>query len=558
MTAEHQGRVTNAIEPARPRRLRGETDTTLNGDGGYALVFTALMLVPLIIATAFAVDVGSWYAQAARTQRAADSAALAGAVWLPRTDLAIAASNKALAANWYGTGAAPTCASSNVTCASTSGEWKVNIGAPASRFFSQVAGIVPFDIDRGSAAIFNKPVPLGSPLASFGNNLTSGCTNPSSCATDPNGNAQPALWASINGPYRQHEDGDPFATRCWGKSGGESSCLATTDASGPNPVNTGSMAPYNPEYKRDGYLYAVEVKTAGPVTVEVYDASCTTNNSVTGDQSCDGDSGTNFQMYPWSSPYQITATTPMAGSSCSGGTSNIFAPPQPDTGSYANKWVTLCTFNAATPGIYPIRVSNDNIAGRCPFTNIQTANANCIGDGINSFSLRASGPAGTRLYAVDYMSIWNNASGTSRFYLGEVAPTHKGKKLVISMYDAGDGPNGATFTMKVKRPPTSGNAAANGSNLLDVPCTWQATQTQGAYPTGQSGTASPACAIVTRDSNGQKFNARWLEITIDLPNNYTCTTDCWWRVEYAFTGGTPNDRTVWALKIIGDPVHLVN
>jgi Flp pilus assembly protein TadG len=50
-------------------------------DGGYVLIMTALLLLPLIAFTGFAVDVGSWYAQGVRMQRAADAASLAGVVW---------------------------------------------------------------------------------------------------------------------------------------------------------------------------------------------------------------------------------------------------------------------------------------------------------------------------------------------------------------------------------------------------------------------------------------------------------------------------------------------
>ncbi|MEZ5226562.1 MAG: pilus assembly protein TadG-related protein [Acidimicrobiales bacterium] len=59
-----------------------QNEATLTGDeaqAGYVLATTALLLIPLMIFAALAVDVGGWYAQATQAQRAADAAALAAA-----------------------------------------------------------------------------------------------------------------------------------------------------------------------------------------------------------------------------------------------------------------------------------------------------------------------------------------------------------------------------------------------------------------------------------------------------------------------------------------------
>ena len=52
-------------------------------EAGYVMPMTALILIPLMIFAALATDVGAWYIRADQAQRAADSAALAGTVWLP-------------------------------------------------------------------------------------------------------------------------------------------------------------------------------------------------------------------------------------------------------------------------------------------------------------------------------------------------------------------------------------------------------------------------------------------------------------------------------------------
>jgi len=71
---------------------------------------------------------------------------------------------------------------------------------------------------------------------------------------------------------------------------------------------------------------------------------------------------------------------------------------------------------------------------------------------------------------------------------------------------------------------------------------------------------SSNCRINTRANGKNQYQEKWLDIRISVPLTYTCT-DCWWKVLYEFrnvqSGSSPNDRTVWTAKVIGDPVHLI-
>lgn len=78
------------IRPLRRRR-----------EGGYVLAMTALLLVPLLVVSALAVDVGGWYSEASRMQKAADAAALAGVVWLPDLTAATNAARETAKRNGY-------------------------------------------------------------------------------------------------------------------------------------------------------------------------------------------------------------------------------------------------------------------------------------------------------------------------------------------------------------------------------------------------------------------------------------------------------------------------
>ena len=67
--------MSNPTDRHRPARSTGHgSRRRVRGEKGYALVLTALMLLPLLAFTGFATDVGAWYARASRIQRAADAA----------------------------------------------------------------------------------------------------------------------------------------------------------------------------------------------------------------------------------------------------------------------------------------------------------------------------------------------------------------------------------------------------------------------------------------------------------------------------------------------------
>ena len=43
---------------------------------------------------------------------------------------------------------------------------------------------------------------------------------------------------------------------------------------------------------------------------------------------------------------------------------------------------------------------------------------------------------------------------------------------------------------------------------------------------------------------------------MDLPDTYACGADCWWQIDYNYSG-TAQDTTTWRAYIIGNPIHLV-
>lgn len=556
-------------------------DTRVVGDGGYAIAMTALLIIPMMAATAFSVDYGAWLAQGARMQRAADNAAMAGVVWLPNKTKADTEARNVLTANGYIT----TGGSANATAAfpvqAVGQQYRVEVTQNSQRYFSRIF-VNNVTMKRGATAEYNKPVPLGSPANKQGNEVES-C--PQFQPTTTCG-SQPMLWSSIQGPYEQHANGDPYTTLCdTGQSG-----------SGNPPSGCGTPAnPGNPLYLPEGYVYAIDVPAAAvgsTLTIQVWDAATigrTTGNSgssadcrsglspwasgfpsgfsaqncQTGDQGPTDRNGMDMQFMLWQNDgSDLTVTFPGIQNSNSGTACELFigrdtSANASKVSTYKNKWVNVCSFTPTQAGIYPLRVKSSNIT-RPNGTTVATA-----GNGWNAFSMRVnSSGAAAKLYNLENMSIWTNTVGsTARFYLAEITAEHAGKKIVLDAFDPGDGASG-TYTMKLLAPP-SGAPTVPPTSGTQVPATNIATLCQ-ANTTGSTnrggGTLvnNSTCTVTTRDSGGQKFQNSWLRVEVTLSPNYTCSTDCWWTIQYNFgTSGRPNDRTVWSLNVVGDPVHLV-
>jgi Flp pilus assembly protein TadG len=567
--------------PTTTRRVR-----RLRGEKGYILAMTGLLLVPLVVFTAFGVDLGAWYAQAAKEQRAVDAASLAGVVQLPDQTAAATAARTSLIANGYVFTSAQCTVSATLTPANSSNkcvfsfpsaagqEMYVSLYQPATQYFSGVA-LGSESLTRQATAVYNLHIPLGSPNFFFGNNLPNGCTSLTSTTGACTGNPvpQPNLFAAIQGPYSRHQDGDPYATMCSGDTQTPSTCnpaLATGQTGGPPTyaepgVTPGYAAVQNTGYHKNGYLWAVDVKQAGTVTVQIYDPA----NGGTGaplyetlsSTATYGRFNTSYELFQASGSSATLYTDPahsmsQAGACSAGpGWQNF----QDGTGAafYTEAWYTLCTFTAPGPGIYPLEVKTSDITN--PITNTGIADS---GAGWNVYSVRATVSSGTppQVYALDSMSIWTAAPGTTaNFYLANIGPQYAGHTLQIYLYDPGDGSGPDAFTMQFLEPPSGLGTVPTGGTPIS--CNYNSTPspTQVAPSTP---TVSANCTVTTKlaGSSSGVYNGNWLNLVIQIPSSYSCSTDCWWWVKYNLgtSGSAPNDRTTWAVNVLGDPVHLIN
>jgi hypothetical protein len=477
----------------------------------------AFTMTVLLTSSAFAVDLGGLYARASRIQRAADAAAMAGVVWMPG-DFA-RATTEALdiaSKNGFTTGVTVSEVPGNSYRLSVT---IVDTNVP--RFFSAMLSGTPTSITRTAVAEFLPTVPLGSPENRLGNDPL---------AVPP---YVAYLWASISGPYTDRNNGDPFATRCGAGSSG-SSCPKT-----------------NTQYRSSGYKYAVDVPAAAigqSLTVSVYDAGNYARSNYANVETADnGTVNTTFEMFDINpQPTDIAgdfAPSRSLKGACTSSPGKFYIPDNSSSSTYKNKWVDLCTITVTTAGTFHIQVKSSAL------TDMNGTAVADGGNGWNQFSMKAtlSGVGATpSLYGVGDLSLFNNLPGTSgnitaNFYFAKIDPLYAGKTLTAALFDPGDGASG-DYYVNVLMPGGATTACSYG--IL-----------------GGSKTTVNPCRIQTRNSSGNTYNGKWLQIDVALPASYTCSSDCWWKVTYEFlnvsVGSSPNDRTVWSVKLSGHPIHIV-
>lgn len=485
-----------------PRPVRGPR----RGERGFVLAKFALLLVPLLLMSGLSVDVGSWYSRASDIQKAADAAALAGVVWLPNFEEAETRAVAAARRNGFVSG------QDNISIrVEQTGERRLKVTITDGRVESFLWGNLgghDLTMARSGSAEYVLPVKMGSPESFIGN--------------DPTASGYPAgapnLWASISGPTTAKVDGDPYSTYAGGNS----------------------------EYRDWGYLYLVDITPSQvnrPMTLQVYDAGNYARTNYPNVETADyGTVNTSFELFsPDDTPLDqldgLRDAYSMNGR-CSTGSGRWRISNNTSSGTYRNKWVTLCTWTPPAAGKWVLQVKSSSIPG---ITN--------GGNGWNQFALRVTTTGATprpALYTVGDLSIFNNLPGRSgninaSFYLAEIDEEHAGKTLEVSLFDPGDGKSG-TYHANIRGP---GNTTLSCRYKERTSSTW---------------ITSSNCRITTRSNGTNVYNGKWLDIQVAVPATYSCT-DCWWKVLYEFqgvtSGNSPNDRTVWSARVIGDPVHLV-
>lgn len=504
---------------------------------GAVLLIAALVLIPLLIVSAFAVDLGWFYVRGGRLQRAADAAALAGVMYMPGDP----AKARAVACETLKKNDIPVPDADCVNVPSTmeTSDYRIEIvgvaGKPRQlqvlvrdkRVPTFLAATVTKSVAIGKTATseYVLSVPLGSPANYLGTGdlMASG--------------TRENMWLAASGYCSSKENGDLL--------------LAKTDANFPSSgfQCTGGSTETNTDYDPDGYFYAVDTgPTVSPAAmhIEVYDGSYGSSIDGSLGPGEDGNIQTTFRVTD-------THGTPLDPSDDTFVDSHTYGT---ESSKYA-KWDQIAVISQPTANNrYLVQV----------YTNASTANTR----GSNSFGLRArvggwsqcsTDPSSSlysvtcpQVHGVENMGIYANfTSSQPSFYLASVGAQHAGKTMNISLFDPGEGasaievldPNGSAVSFTWDTPCGNGIASADGG------CSGGPTTK---LNVGFQNQTQPG----PNRSSSWRYNDRKLNLHVDLATNYTGTygSKTWWKIRYT-VASSPTDRTTWGVTISGDPVHLV-
>jgi hypothetical protein len=482
------------------------------GDRGAALALVAVSMVVLLGMAAFGSDLGWFYLNASRIQRAADAAALGGVIWLPgqpgsadATALDIALRN----------GYDDSLADVEVLPVPVAGEpnkLRVTVRDIVPTFFAKVLGFDTMTISRTAVAEYIPPLKLGSPENQFGN----------SCDPEEFGGCGPYnFWANIHGKWTDNEMGDAYSSWC-------------TNA------NDNPSCAQNSWARSTGYLYGIESPSSFTVHLNDIAFHNTSGGVTTGDGVRTGDRG-------------CEAWGPSSAPDC--GPTMYVALYAPDpTPLVVSDNVLLCDTTIAP---------QPQVAESEPYGFAPPDGQSCwtqSGSGVFVVQVRHldPGPATDRaglnrysiksttgnLFALGDFSIYNNAEGsTTSFYLAEVPSYYHGKTFVVELFDPGE--SAATGTLQMVGPDLTvfndGECRIYTRNNPNQSWSLQTTISAG---NNCQETVTP-----------QEYHDRWLKFEMDLPPEYACAT-CWWKVNYVYPSGV-NDTTTWRAYMIGNPIHLV-
>ncbi|HEY7522777.1 MAG TPA: pilus assembly protein TadG-related protein [Candidatus Limnocylindrales bacterium] len=498
-------------------------------EAGQILVVFTLSVTLFIAILALVIDVGSIWNNSLHVQHAAEAAALAGVPHMPGDFTTASTKARAEATkNGFTTGSGTTVTPG--VNAESNRRLDVSITRTYSTFFLRIVGMPTVTITRTATAEYTLPVPMGSPLSTYGDN--SGY-----------------YWAAAEAEGTNRSAGDAYGTFY-----------------NPSPTQ-------NNQFDATGYQYAIEVPAgAGATNIDLYDPTfCAVD-----DQKGTGDHWIPWNLTNWpaasiyyvlwsdpaETPLDYTDDVQVANSgtlfenerqvdksatyrenSASWPGHAFWSLSDCTADPYHNAWWTFTT--VTTPGTYRLQVTTTNPVNINDQKGVSAE---------NMWSLRAvpTFPGyQPYVYGLGKMVIYANvANGQTLFYLSRIEAVHAGKTMVVQLFDPGDAAGNATI--EILKPTSSNYTPATFSFTADANATG---------PT--SGTNVTSLATVV---NGTKrYDNSWVTITVPLPKTYSApkppgeaagVLGGWWKIRYSFDS-TTTDTTTWQVSIRGNPVHLV-
>lgn len=547
-------------------------------EDGYVLALVALLMLPMVAFTGFAVDLGSWYARAAKIQRASDAAALAGVQELPNLPRAVAVAKSVAEQNGFTDGVdGIAIAIKQVSVpGDPSAKLQVKITDPAvEQFFTKVLRGSDVGIERIGTGQAIRPVAMGSPKNYLG---TGDLTNIEA-------GFKANFWLAISGGCASKENGDRIQAQT------DANFSGVNNPNNPGSTNrwatcTGGNTVKNAEYDPNGYFYAVEFKEKvnGRVSIEVYDPGYCSGAAVGRPNDTGGKFTTTFQMR------DNTSFDPLQ----SGKLGTAMVAGEDDN---CHSWAPLYVIDNPTKGVYFVQVTSQVQSGS---SQGQT--------GSNGFSLRArtgsswtpcsSDPAESsaaapylsgcpQVYGYSDLGVLANLEGTAaQFYLAQLGPDYNNKKMELALFDPGEGSR-ALQILDPNNNPVAFEWEVSCADGSVSPCSDGTVAPTGGW-SGTSGTVTFGSTTVSRaidlwgaESNSRdvcgdtrpcaynpqpgprrlstsKYSDRLVRLTVQLPPDINAAFGGkqWYKIKY-YVGTAPTDRTTWSVSVKGAPVRLI-
>ena len=540
----------------------------LRRDDGYVLAITALLLLPLLAFTAYAVDLGAWQARGAQLQRAADAAALAGAPEMPDIDDARIKALDTLRRNGYVNGQDGIAVTVGEVAGSENRLRVTVTDTDAAQYFSANFrdGV---SIERRATAQKLKDIPMGSPRNYLGTN-----------------NSQPDDWRegfalALAGYCTSKEQGDRIMSvsdwnyaSTWNGTGNWQSCSPGS----PSHVKD------NPTYDENGYVYAVSIPEWDTSTHTLHIegnslASCATNASgsdTANDAEAAGRGSANWAVNAQEMVIEVRRAddpNPHNGS--------LVPTTTPPSITQANsfycgntnqntRWREIATVQATGGDKFYVITKSPNDVGNPGGNNQFSLRAHygtfspCTNDTADvNYSATTSCP---NVFAVSHLGNYlNTPSSDAVFYLASIPQDYSNHQLEVYLWDPGEGAK----EMELLDP--NGNPA---DFVAEIACQDDSFRTTCPGETPPSGGVGPIsddslwlgdnvdyCAErpATNIGSCRLYNDRLVRLTVDLPDDINTAYGgaTWWKVKYYSASGVTRDRTTWSIKIKGDPVRLV-
>lgn len=550
------------------------------------------MMTVIIGCAGMAVDLGNWYLQAQRYQRAADAASLAAAPFLPGDVAgARAAATKSLQHNGIKTDNVSTTlrVKDNLNDAgrfddhvyiapkqSNPRVMEVEVGRVLNNIFISVLGLNEQEIVRASNATFQAPVEMGSPSPVLGSEPANDIQGNLSSAADAGFNAK--YWLNLSGPTSSKATGDQFGSGFC--EFGNSNCS--------NGINT-DFAYGSKAQRSHRFMVHIPDGVTSAVTVQLFDGSfvnvgdnCTDTDlldaaaQATGDtkryaagngEFCTGDVYNGGENAPAPS---ITAITSIAGpketvgkalntvvfpsakttAEVTAGMNSTGTPNKPSLGQTFRKWAPIATLSGSGDYVIEVKTTNADAAA---------ANRFSLRAGVlsgNTFNSSLS--KGVSISALGHFTPYTNATASdARFYFAKLTSNVAGRTIEVNLFDIGDASQGDGVDVEVVAP-AGATGLANG--------TFAGRCSQLGPEDGRVTDISGDCKIpnATRD----RFNGRTASMQIQIPANYTCTdnggSECWMAIRFTVRNAQnvsstnpSQDTTTWSITSCGRPLALV-